>query len=838
MSFRKSSMDAVDPDVLLRDISKRKSLSIQKAGKSGEGILPIAEGDLQDLIMLKMKIESQGDEAKRISSEVVLRVLNDDETRDLLEKFLTKEFAEESFHFWVEVTKFKEGGEGKGIEAQAKDVFKEFVKQGSNQQINIPSSMVKTVKKALDAGGDNVTLSIFDDALKEVVAMLARDKLRRFLNDESVTHRQDILVSDQERNLKAKYEEIQEKLSAMALLSIKRAVVTNLKRVVEFHEEVGAEVRRMIMMRKAQSRNLMRSSFAENMKGKGADIVSTVNRLAELMVENGGIFSTYNHCTSVVKMEVLLDALSRDVDLKILLKELKRVIGEVFKSVADVIRVNGVKGTEAALSALRFVGLQGKANSLISPLKVECPLSAIEIAVHMCKDRDLVGAEKVVEELVLTMRTRVNIWADYAMKEAIEPSSNLGIHFPNTDRLEDLCLLNIDENSIRSYLGKYQNYVEGISSQLEGDGEEEQILVVKLMTEFMRKTVTPDVQRRTRKGAGGEGGGGDWEAVTEQGALCSGFFDSVTRIWGKLVTGRRWNNRSTLEAFLIQCVLVVVDDFLRWCNEVYSKLYSSIESEALRSHRFSKMKIENMCMVGCDCDSISNCVGEFLDLVARENATGGGEDGVEVSVLQQKCDSIALLACKSQESVGELSAYIAQCICEKNIARHHFNEGHGHGHGLLGHSSRKSQDNGGIGILLVDNIFKSFDDISGGKIAIKLSFCRVLETFLEHLSMSKCMFNIAGANRLHSDFEKLVDWCSAFDAKHGTDCLGSGILDRAHAIVVVLGEPAVSTFNWRLMVCAAQLLDLEFWISMRTDKGRGHHHKYHEGGAGGGGKDS
>jgi len=130
----------------------------------------------------------------------------------------------------------------------------------------------------------------------------------------------------------------------------------------------------------------------------------------------------------------------------------------------------------------------------------------------------------------------------------------------------------------------------------------------------------------------------------------------------------------------------------------------------------------------------------------------------------------------------------------------------------------------------VERIFKAFDDIEAGKMATKLSFCRVTETFLEHLAMSKCVFDIAGANRLHNDVMALVKWSDSFDKKHGTDCLGSRILDRAHAIVVVLGEPAVSTFNWRLMVCAEQLPDLEFWVSMRTDRGRGSHHHHHDGG--------
>lgn len=83
--------------------------------------------------------------SKRISSETVIRVLEDSECRSLLESFLTKEFAEESFNFYTEVTEFKEIQKDKIREASNK-LFGKFVKQGSEQQINVPAHMVKTCK--------------------------------------------------------------------------------------------------------------------------------------------------------------------------------------------------------------------------------------------------------------------------------------------------------------------------------------------------------------------------------------------------------------------------------------------------------------------------------------------------------------------------------------------------------------------------------------------------------------------------------------------------------------------------------------------------------------------
>ena len=68
-------------------------------------------------------------DSKRISSETVLRVLADEETRNLLETFLTKEFAEESYIFWAEVETFKKLTDSDEVKKEAKRLFLKFVKQ-------------------------------------------------------------------------------------------------------------------------------------------------------------------------------------------------------------------------------------------------------------------------------------------------------------------------------------------------------------------------------------------------------------------------------------------------------------------------------------------------------------------------------------------------------------------------------------------------------------------------------------------------------------------------------------------------------------------------------------
>ncbi|GMI05714.1 hypothetical protein TrLO_g10621 [Triparma laevis f. longispina] len=131
---------------------------------------------------------SAGDSARIRPVESVLRILNDDVVSKLLQKFLKKEVALESYNFYVEVNEFKAGSAG----VTGQSIFDKYVKEGSDEQINIPSGMMTEIKKCLEEGGGVFGSETFDAAVNEVVTMLARDKLPRFLNSDGVVERKDL----------------------------------------------------------------------------------------------------------------------------------------------------------------------------------------------------------------------------------------------------------------------------------------------------------------------------------------------------------------------------------------------------------------------------------------------------------------------------------------------------------------------------------------------------------------------------------------------------------------------------------------------------------------------
>jgi hypothetical protein len=107
--------------------------------------------------------------------------------------FLKREFAVESYIFWKEVQDFKLQDKESGRKVSAAMLFDRFVKQGSEDQINIPSGMVKAIEGRIsssDFGQD-----LFDDACDEIVKMLAKDKLSRFMKTAEIGDRVNIYES-------------------------------------------------------------------------------------------------------------------------------------------------------------------------------------------------------------------------------------------------------------------------------------------------------------------------------------------------------------------------------------------------------------------------------------------------------------------------------------------------------------------------------------------------------------------------------------------------------------------------------------------------------------------
>ena len=132
--------------------------------------------------------------------------------------------------------------------------------------------------------------------------------------------------------------------------------------------------------------------------------------------------------------------------------------------------------------------------------------------------------------------------------------------------------------------------------------------------------------------------------------------------------------------------------------------------------------------------------------------------------MKQKLSLLTLLTFKAREGMAELSSYISQCLFEKHINRHFYADNHEHAHG-----KKVGVLVNGIGGLLIESIFKAFEDIEGGKVAAKLSFGRVLETLMEHLNVTRCTFSVFGARKLLGDFKTLLKWAEEFDEVRARD---------------------------------------------------------------------
>ncbi|GMI38768.1 hypothetical protein TeGR_g4414 [Tetraparma gracilis] len=117
-------------------------------------------------------------------NHAVSHVLRDAELNQQFRDFLKKEWALESFEFWAAVQEYT------GDKKDAEKIFNEFVKQGSEQEVNLPSTMVGKIASDLK---EELLDGIFEAAEDEITGLLARDKLPRFLEQKGVREKLDKL---------------------------------------------------------------------------------------------------------------------------------------------------------------------------------------------------------------------------------------------------------------------------------------------------------------------------------------------------------------------------------------------------------------------------------------------------------------------------------------------------------------------------------------------------------------------------------------------------------------------------------------------------------------------
>ncbi|KAL1525027.1 hypothetical protein AB1Y20_019901 [Prymnesium parvum] len=123
-------------------------------------------------------------------------------------EFQRAEYAEESTLFYLAVQEFKdmasavpEGApdspEAMEVKAQAKALVDMYVIDNSDRCVNLPSAVATKCAKAVEAG--EITASLFDDSLNEILSLMSKDTLFRFKRDERYSAlRQKLRSADQE----------------------------------------------------------------------------------------------------------------------------------------------------------------------------------------------------------------------------------------------------------------------------------------------------------------------------------------------------------------------------------------------------------------------------------------------------------------------------------------------------------------------------------------------------------------------------------------------------------------------------------------------------------------
>ncbi|GMH73055.1 hypothetical protein TrRE_jg2354 [Triparma retinervis] len=156
-------------------------------------------GDLDDPTMLggdwAKERGFQGDVVGGVGrirlKDAVERIIKDRTMSALFVKFLKKEYAMESWNFLKEVEGWVEGWDG-ADEKKAEEIWERFVKEGGEEQVNLPQKMVQKVKERMEGGVKGYGKDMFDGCVEEIVEMLARDKITRFLDSPECKERKEV----------------------------------------------------------------------------------------------------------------------------------------------------------------------------------------------------------------------------------------------------------------------------------------------------------------------------------------------------------------------------------------------------------------------------------------------------------------------------------------------------------------------------------------------------------------------------------------------------------------------------------------------------------------------
>eukprot|EP01125_Pyxidicula_operculata_P009286 TRINITY_DN3061_c0_g1_i1.p1 TRINITY_DN3061_c0_g1~~TRINITY_DN3061_c0_g1_i1.p1 ORF type:complete len:411 (-),score=67.06 TRINITY_DN3061_c0_g1_i1:224-1456(-) len=146
---------------------------------------------------LRYKKEYEEDTLSRIEkrnlvyppeTSLLRAVLKDKKGRELMMLQMQKEHCSENFEFWNKILKFRNKYSSdepiilKDLQSEAQQIFNEFISEQSKYTINLPSSIITSLKKLFDQYSfpKGINQWVFDDAFREINCLMSRDVFLRF----------------------------------------------------------------------------------------------------------------------------------------------------------------------------------------------------------------------------------------------------------------------------------------------------------------------------------------------------------------------------------------------------------------------------------------------------------------------------------------------------------------------------------------------------------------------------------------------------------------------------------------------------------------------------------
>ena len=102
----------------------------------------------------------------------------------------------ENLTFWTAVREYQKIEDDEDRTTRAKKLYKEYVVDGADQQINVPSGIQRKIKKEIDKiqkEGATASVEMYNAASDEIFTLMERDTFKRFREDKDAVSK---LVND------------------------------------------------------------------------------------------------------------------------------------------------------------------------------------------------------------------------------------------------------------------------------------------------------------------------------------------------------------------------------------------------------------------------------------------------------------------------------------------------------------------------------------------------------------------------------------------------------------------------------------------------------------------